>query len=122
MPKKPNTIDEYLALLSNGQRAALEKLRQAIKSAAPRAEECICYQMPTFRLDGRMLVSFAAWTNHCAFYPGSRPLEVHQDELKAFGTSKGTLRFPADKPLSATLVRKLVKTRIAQHDEITRSK
>jgi uncharacterized protein YdhG (YjbR/CyaY superfamily) len=112
---KPRTIDEYLALLSSDKRAALEKLRRAIKAAAPKAEECISYQMPSFRLNGRMLVSFAAWANHCAFYPGSYPLEVHKKELKTYYTSKGTLRFPIDSPLPATLVRKLVKARIEQN-------
>jgi uncharacterized protein YdhG (YjbR/CyaY superfamily) len=115
MATKPQTIDEYLATLSNDKRAALEKLRRAIKSAAPKAEECISYQMPGFRLNGRMLVSFAAWANHCAFYPGSYPLEVHQNELKTYDTSKGTLRFPIDRPLPAALVRKLVKARIEQN-------
>jgi uncharacterized protein YdhG (YjbR/CyaY superfamily) len=110
----PQTIDEYLAPLSKEQRAALEKLRKDIKSAAPKAEECISYQIPTFRLGGRMLVSFAAWANHCAFYAGSSPIKAHQAELKAYDTSKGTIRFPADSPLSATLVRKLVKTQIAE--------
>ena len=114
MSAKPQTIDEYLAPLSNENRAALEKLRRAIKSAAPKAEECISYQLPTFRLGGRMLVSFAAWANHCAFYAGVHPLEAHKDELKAYETSKGTIRFQADKPLPATLVRRLVKTRIAE--------
>lgn len=115
MLTKPRTIEEYLAPLSKEKRAALEKLRRDIKSAAPKAEECISYQMPSFRLDGRMLVSFAAWANHCAFYPGSFPLEVHQKELKTYDTSKGTLRFPVDSPLPATLVRKLVKARITQN-------
>jgi uncharacterized protein YdhG (YjbR/CyaY superfamily) len=115
MSTKPRTIEEYLAPLSKEKRAALEKLRRDIKSAAPKAEECISYQMPSFRLDGRMLVSFAAWANHCAFYPGSFPLEVHQKELKTYDTSKGTLRFPVDSPLPATLVRKLVKARITQN-------
>ena len=115
MTTKPQTIDEYLATLSSDKRAALEKLRRAIKSAAPKAEECISYQMPSFRLNGRMLVSFAAWANHCAFYPGSYPLEVHQKELKTYDTSKGTLRFPIDRPLPASLVRKLVKARIEQN-------
>ncbi len=114
MSAKPQTIDEYLAPLSQEQRAALQKLRRAIKSAAPRAEECISYQIPTFRLGGRMLVSFGAWANHCAFYPGALPVETHKDELKAYDTSKGSIRFPADNPLPATLVRKLVKTRIAE--------
>jgi uncharacterized protein YdhG (YjbR/CyaY superfamily) len=115
MATKPQTIDEYLATLSSDKRAALEKLRRAIKAAAPKAEECISYQMPSFRLNGRMLVSFAAWANHCAFYPGSFPLEIHKKELKKYDTSKGTLRFPIDSPLPATLVRKLVKARIEQN-------
>ena len=115
MSTKPQTIDEYLAPLSSEKRAALEKLRRAIKSAAPNAEECISYQIPGFRLGGRLLVAFGAATNHCAFYPGALPVEAHKEELKAYGTSKGTIRFPADSPLPATLVRKLVKTRIAEH-------
>jgi uncharacterized protein YdhG (YjbR/CyaY superfamily) len=115
MSVKPRTVSEYLAPLTNEKRAALEKLRTAIKSAAPDAEECISYQIPAFRLGGRLLVAFGAAANHCAFYPGSFPLETHKDELKAYDTSKGTIRFPVDSPLPATLVRKLVKTRIAEH-------
>jgi uncharacterized protein YdhG (YjbR/CyaY superfamily) len=115
MSAKPRTIDEYLAPLSYEKRAALEKLRKAIKSAAPGAEECISYQIPAFRLGGRLLVALGAAANHCAFYPGSRPVEAHEDELKAYDTRKGTIRFRADSPLPATLVRKLVKTRIAEH-------
>ena len=114
MSGKPQTIDEYLSSLSDEKRAALEKLRGAIKSAAPRAEECISYRIPAFRLDGRLLVAFGAAANHCAFYPGAFPVEAHHDELKAYDTSKGTIRFRADNPLPATLVRKLVKTRIAE--------
>ena len=99
MSAKPQTIDEYLAPLSNGKRAALEKLRAAIKSAAPKAEECISYELPGFRLGGRLLVSFGAWANHCAFYPGAHPVQAHKDELKAYGTSKGSIRFQANSPL-----------------------
>jgi uncharacterized protein YdhG (YjbR/CyaY superfamily) len=112
---RPRTIDEYLAPLSADKRAALEKLRKAVRDAAPRAEECIAYQIPAFRLDGRMLVAFGAAAKHCAFYPGSRPIEEHQDELEAYDTSKGTVRFPANRPLPARLVRALVRTRIAQY-------
>src|SRR5438128_3074897 len=103
MPAKPQTIDEYLEPLSNDKRAALEKLRRAIKSAAPKAEECISYQIPAFRLGGRLLVAFGAAARHCAFYPGSFPLEAHKDELKAYDTSKGTIRFRADSPLPTSL-------------------
>src|SRR6185295_11458048 len=115
MKAKPQTIDEYLAPLSGEKRATLEKLRKAIQSAAPGAEECISYQIPGFRLDGRLLVSFGAAANHCAFYPGAYPLEAHRGELEGYDVSKGTLRFPPDRPLPATLVRKLVKARVAQH-------
>lgn len=114
MSGKPQTIDEYLALLSDEKRAALQKLRGAIKSAAPDAEECISYQIPAFRLHGRLLVGFGASVNHCAFYPGAYPIKAHQDELSAYDTSKGTIRFQADRPLPASLVRKLVKARIAE--------
>ena len=115
MSPKPRTIDEYLALLTNEKRAALEKLRRAIKSAAPEAQECIGYQIPAFRLDGRLLVAFGAAANHCAFYPGAFPVEALKNELKAYDTRKGTIRFQADAPLPAALVRKLVKTRIAEY-------
>jgi uncharacterized protein YdhG (YjbR/CyaY superfamily) len=112
---KPRTIDEYLADLSDDQRAALEKLRKTIKAAAPKAEECISYQLPAFRQNG-MLVAFGATAKHCAFYlMNSSTVATHQDELKGFDTSKGTIRFQADKPLPATLVRKLVKARIAEN-------
>lgn len=119
MPAKPQTIDEYLAPLSIEKRSALETLRRAIKSAAPGADECISYRIPAFRLRGRPLVAFGAAANHCAFYPGAHPVAVHKDELEAYDTSKGTIRFRADRPLSAALVRKLVKTRIAEHADRT---
>ena len=115
MATEPRTIDEYLAPLSGEQRAALEKLRRDIKSAAPKAEECISYKIPTFKLGGRMLVSFAAWAEHCALYPGAFPVEVHKEELRAYDTSKGTIRFHADRPLPAALVRKLVSSRVTEH-------
>jgi uncharacterized protein YdhG (YjbR/CyaY superfamily) len=112
--EKPRSIDEYLSPLSHEKRAALEKLRRAIKAAAPGAEECISYGIPAFRLGGRLLVAFGAAVNHCAFYPGAFPLEAHKKELKAYDTSKGTVRFRADRPLPTTLVRKLVKARTAE--------
>lgn len=110
---KPTTIDEYLARLSEDKRAALDKLRKDILAAAPKAEECISYQIPAFRLNGRMLVWFGAASNHCSFYPGGI-VAAFTNELKGYDVSKGTIRFPPDKPLPATLVRKLVRARIAQ--------
>jgi uncharacterized protein YdhG (YjbR/CyaY superfamily) len=112
--RKPKTIDEYLANVNPDQWATLEKLRRTILAAAPGAEECISYGIPSFRVNGRSLVYFAAWANHCSFYPGSAAvLKNFQDELKPFQTSKGTIRFTPRKPLPATLVKKLVKARMS---------
>lgn len=114
MPRTPRNIDEYLAGISEEKRATLQKLRQTIRTAVPEAEECISYQIPAFKLGGKLLVGFGAAVRHCAFYPGAHPIAVHGEELKKYDTSKGTIRFPPDKPLPAALVRKLVKTRIAE--------
>jgi len=113
---KVRDIDEYLAAVRDDQRVALEKLRKTIRAAAPGAEECISYGLAAFRLDGRALVAFGAAANHCAFYPMSGgTVAAHKNELKGFDTSKGTIRFQPGKPLPATLVRKLVKARIAEN-------
>src|SRR5947209_4858465 len=112
---KIRTVDEYLAALPAAQRSALQKLRKVIRAAAPEAEECISYQLAAFRQDG-MLVGFGATANHCAFYPmNSTTIESYKDELKKYETSKGTIRFQPDKPLPASLVRKLVKARLEEN-------
>ena len=111
MVVKPKNIDEYLAALSDDKRAALERLRKIIRAAVPKAEECISYRLPAFRLDGKCFVWFGAAANHCAIYG---VLGDHKDELKDYDISKGTIRFQPDRPLSAALVRKLMKDRIAQ--------
>src|SRR5919108_5025777 len=104
--RKPATVEEYLANLKPDQRAALEKLRRAIHTVVPEAEECISYGIPAFRLNRRPFVFFAAWTNHCAFYPGSSvTLKKFRNDLKGFQTSKGTLRFSPNKPLPVALVK-----------------
>lgn len=116
MPAKPTTIDAYLAGVSDRHRIVLERLRKTIRAAAPGAEEGISYGLAAFRLDGRPLVAFGGWENHCAFYPMSAAtLEALADELTAFETSKGTIRFTVEQPLPAVLVRKLVKARIAEN-------
>ena len=113
---KVETIDEYLAETSDDKREALGRLRKTIRAAAPKAEECISYRLPAFRLDGRILVLFGATASHCAFYPGSgTAVEAHKEELKVYKTSKGAIRFQPAKPLPAGLVRKLVKYRIAEN-------
>jgi uncharacterized protein YdhG (YjbR/CyaY superfamily) len=112
----PTTIDDYLAALPHDKRAALERLRTAIHAVAPRAEECISYQLSAFRLDGKVLALFGATASHCSFFPGSgTAVEAHKDELGGYKTSKGTIRFQPDKPLPVGLVRKIVKYRIAEN-------
>lgn len=118
-----NTIDEYLETLPKDVRTVLDNLRNTIKSAAPKAEEVISYQMPAFKYYG-MLVYFAAFKNHCSFFPGgsaalSKEMEV---ELKPYKTSKGTLQFTVDKPLPATLIKKIVKLRMKQNEERERAR
>jgi uncharacterized protein YdhG (YjbR/CyaY superfamily) len=113
---RSQTIDEYLAKLSDDKRRALEKLRKTIRAAAPKAEECISYGMPAFRL-GRMLVAFGAAANHCSFFPmSSTILGQFETELKGYSASKGTIRFTPDKPLPATLVRRIVKARLEENE------
>jgi uncharacterized protein YdhG (YjbR/CyaY superfamily) len=109
-------VEDYLADVSPEARATLEKLRQTIKAVVPRAVEVLSYQIPTFKLDGRMLVSYAAFKNHCSFFPGAAPIKAHEDELKSYQTSKGTIRFATGKPLPAALVKKLVRTRIKENE------
>ena len=117
----PTSVDDYLAALPEAPRAALERLRKTIKAAAPQATETISYQMPAFKLDGRFLVSYAAFKNHCSLFPASRKvLEAHGEELKPYFSGKGTIRFTTDNPLPPALVRKVVKTRIEENAELTR--
>jgi uncharacterized protein YdhG (YjbR/CyaY superfamily) len=114
-PQPRADIDAYLAGLPADKRAALQKLRKDIKAAAPRAEEGLSYGLPGFRLDGRPLACFAAAANHCSLHPMSAAvIRAHAADLAGYETSKGTIRFPAGKPLPSTLVRKIVKTRMAE--------
>ena len=114
---RPQTIDAYLAMVTPEARATLARLRTIIRSAAPKATEQISYGMPMFR-HHRMLVAFAAFTNHCSLFPMSRKVMVKfQKELQPYETSAGTIRFPTNKGLPATLVRKIVKARVAEIEE-----
>lgn len=115
MARRARTVDEYLAGVDADSRAALEKLRRAIRAAAPKAEECIAYGMPAFRLDGKLIAGFRAAARHCAFHPMSgATVATLRAELAKYDTSAGTIRFSPRAPLSARLVRKVVKARIAE--------
>ena len=108
------TVKSYLARLDPAKRSALMKIRRAVKAAAPRVQERISYGIPAFTLDGRVLVWYAAMKEHCSFFPGAYPIKALKQDLKKYKTSKGTIRFAPDRPLPATLVRKLVRARIAE--------
>lgn len=112
MPAKPTTFDECLAAFGPAQRAAIEKLRRVVRAAAPDAVECVSYGLPAFKLHGKGLVAFGGWKEHCSLYPMSgQVLAELADELAKYECEKGTIRFPASKPLPATLVKKLIKLR-----------
>lgn len=110
-------IDNYILNQPVSAQASLEKLRQTIKAAAPDAEEVISYGMPSFKYHG-MLVGFAAAKQHYGFYPwNSTTIDEFKEDLKPFGTSKGAIRFPVDKPLPTALIKKIVKARIKENVE-----
>jgi len=115
MGGKPTTHDEFLASIDEPARSALQKLREQIQAAAPEAEEYIGYAVPAFRQNGA-LVSYAAAKSHLSFYVQSpKVMEAFTAELTKFKTSKGAIAFAADKPIPATLVKKLVKARLAEN-------
>jgi uncharacterized protein YdhG (YjbR/CyaY superfamily) len=111
-----NEVDEYLERVPEPARTTLNKVRAVIRSAAPpEATEGISYGIPTFKYKG-MLASFAAFSDHCSLFPGAGPTIEFKNELKNFQTSKGTIRFAPNKPLPATLLRKLLKARVAENE------
>jgi uncharacterized protein YdhG (YjbR/CyaY superfamily) len=112
--KKPDTIDEYISRYPKDVQQILEKMRKTIRQAAPQAEERISYGMPAFYEDG-ILVWFAAFKEHIGFYPKPSAIAVFKNDLSKFEGSKGTIRFPIDKPLPLALVGRIVKFRIKQN-------
>jgi uncharacterized protein YdhG (YjbR/CyaY superfamily) len=111
------TVEDYLAALPDDRRAVVEELRQAIKAAAPEATESIAYQMPAFRSHGgQFLVSYAAYKNHYSLFPASDRVTVALGEaLTPYLAGKGTIRFPANRPVPVALVGKIVKVRLEEN-------
>ncbi len=108
-------VDAYLASLPAEKRGPLQRLRRAIRAAAPRAEEGFSYALPAFRINGRPLAAYGAAAKHCSFFPMSPAvIRAHAAALKGYDTSKGTIRFSAENPLPLALVRKLIKARLAE--------
>jgi uncharacterized protein YdhG (YjbR/CyaY superfamily) len=112
MSAQATTIDAYLAALPDEQHATLAQLRQTIRSIVPDAAESISYGVPTFKYMGRPLIYIAAAKKHLALYGVN--LEPHKQALAAYDTSKGTVRFPANKPPPKPLVTRLLKARVAE--------
>lgn len=110
----PRNVDEYFASVSEPARSTLHQMRATIRSAVPpEATEAISYRIPAFKYNG-VLLWYAAFRDHCSLFPTAAVIAAFKKELKGFTTSKGTIHFPVDKPLPATLIRKLVKARVAQ--------
>jgi len=109
------TVDDYLATLAEPKRTALEKLRRTILELLPDAEETISYGMPAYKVKGKTIAGFAAFTNHLSYLPHSGSvLSALADHLESYEYTKGSLHFPVDEPLPRDLVRLLLNTRLAQ--------
>lgn len=115
---KPKNVDEYLAGVPEPARSTLQQIRAVIRSVVPtETTEVISYGIPMFKYKG-MLVGYAAFAKHCSLFPtGSGVFKKFEKDLKNFPTSKGTIRFPVDKPLPTALLKKIVKTRVAENEE-----
>lgn len=113
----PKSVDEYLAGVPEPARSTLKTVRAVIRSAVPaEATEAISYGIPAFQYKG-WLVGFAAFSNHCSFFPMNGSLvSAFKKDLQDYPTSKGTIRFPVDKPLPAALLKRLVKARITKNE------
>lgn len=112
----PSSVEDYMAALPKGSRAAMEQLRKTIKAVAPEATETISYRMPAFKDHGRILVYYAAFQDHFSLYPASNTvMEALGDELKPYFSGKGTIRFDADEPIPVALVKRIVKARLEEN-------
>ena len=110
-----NTIDEYITSFPRNIREILQELRRIVRESAPGVEETISYGIPTFDLNGKHLVHFAAYKNHIGFYPTSSGIKAFKRELSLFKTSTGTVQFPLEKPIPFDLVKKIVEFRVNEN-------
>lgn len=111
---RAQSIDEYIAEFPPETRKVLEEMRELIRSAAPGATETMSYAMPTFDLNRKHVVHFAAFKNHVGFFPTGSGVEAFKDEITPYKTSKGTIQLPLDQPLPKDLIRRIVEFRVAQ--------
>ena len=113
--KTAASVNEYIATADPLAQKALKDIRKTIKAAAPKAEEVISYQIPGYKYHG-MLVFFAAWKNHISLYPAPWGAAALKKEMSAYEGSKGTIKFPLDKPMPLTLIKKMVKYRMKENE------
>jgi uncharacterized protein YdhG (YjbR/CyaY superfamily) len=118
----PKDIDKYIAGFPNDVQEMLEKIRMTIRKAVPEVEETISYQIPTFTLNGKYLVYFAAYKKHIGLYPAPRGNEKFKKELSGYEGGKGTVRFPLDKPIPFGLIERIVKFRVKETLERAKAK
>jgi uncharacterized protein YdhG (YjbR/CyaY superfamily) len=117
-PAKPATVDEYLAGLGDDRRARIQAMRETIRAAAPDAVETIAYDMPAFRLDGRFLVSYAAYKRHDSLFPASEGVvRLLGDDIAPYLAGRGTIRFPTSQPVPTGLITRILAVRLAEHGE-----
>ena len=115
-PQKPTTVDEYLAGLPDDRRARIQAMRETIRSAAPDAIETIAYDMPAFRMDGRFLVSYAAYKRHDSLFPASEGVvQALGDEIRPYLAGRGTIQFPTKEPVPTELIARILAVRVAEH-------
>jgi uncharacterized protein YdhG (YjbR/CyaY superfamily) len=116
MSSKKNftSIDEYIAAFPKNVQSILQDVRQAIREVAPEAEEGISYQIPVFKLNGD-LVWFAAFKDHIGLYPRASAIDAFRDKLSAYEISKGTVKFPLNKPIPLHLIKEIVKFRVKEN-------
>jgi|SRR6185437_12539498 uncharacterized protein YdhG (YjbR/CyaY superfamily) len=107
----PQTVEEYFAAVPEPARSALTQIREAIRSVVPpEATEIISYRIPAFK-HKKVLVWYAAFSNHCSLFPTAALIDTFKDELKEFSTAKGTIHFPLDRPMPVDLIKRMVKER-----------
>lgn len=109
-----SSIEEYISVHPANVKTLLNNLRLIIKKAAPQAEETISYQMPAYKFHG-VLVHFAAFKDHLSFFPTSSGVQAFKHKLKNYNCSKGTIRFPLDKPIPEKLISEIVKFRVKEN-------
>jgi uncharacterized protein YdhG (YjbR/CyaY superfamily) len=117
------SVDDYIAAQPPAARAILRRVRSTLRTALPKAEEVISYQIPAYRQPGGIVIFFAGWTQHYSLYPITQPLRTtFGDELAPYAASKGTLRFPLDQPVPVTLIKRIAKFRAKEVAEQEKTK